>query len=405
MMKAVILAAGKSTRFWPLNSRHKGLFKLMEKPLILYTIENLKKARIKEIIIVQSSKKDIQKKLKNYKFPNLKIKYVVQEKPSGTGDALRKAENYLSEKFLVLNGDDYYSTQDIKKCFRNTPCILLEEVDNPENFGQVLVQKNKVQKLIEKPKRRISKLVNTGLYVLPKSIFASQIEKSKRGEYELTDLVKKLIEKEKLYFKIAERWIPVSYPWDLLNINEFFLSKIKRKISGLVEDKVRLKGRVIVGKQTVIKSGTYIEGPVYIGENCQIGPNCYIRKFTSISSNCHIGQAVEIKNSIIGKNSKVAHLSYLGDSIIGENCNLGAGTIAANLRFDSATVRVRVKRKLIDTKRKKLGCILGNNVKTGIHVSLMPGVLVGPGSQVGPHSFLSKNLKDNCIYRPDFGKK
>jgi bifunctional UDP-N-acetylglucosamine pyrophosphorylase/glucosamine-1-phosphate N-acetyltransferase len=404
-MKAVILAAGKSSRFWPLNTQHKGLFKLMGKPLIFYTIENLKKAKIKELIVVQSPKRDIQKTFEKYKFQNLKIKYVVQEKPLGTGDALKKAEKYLSDKFLVLNGDDFYSVGDIKKCLSKPFCILLKRVQNPENFGQVLVKGNEVKKLVEKPKREVSNLVNTGLYVLPKKIFNFKIKKSERGEYELTDFIKQLIKKEKLYFEISKDWIPVSYPWDLLNVNEYFLSKIRKKILGFIEKKTTIKEKVIIGKNTIIKSGTYIEGPVYIGENCQIGPNCYIRKFTCVGSGCQIGQAVEIKNSIIGDNSQILHLSYIGDSIIGENCNLGAGTIAANLRLDSKTIKVQVKGKFIDTKRKKLGCVLGNDVKTGIHVSLMPGVLVGSGVQIGPHSILFENVKENFAYWTKFKNK
>ena len=247
--------------------------------------------------------------------------------------------------------------------------------------------------MVEKPKKEVSKLVNTGLYLLDKSIFDFKIKKSKRGEYELTDFIKELIKRKKLDFKIAKDWIPISHPWDLFNINEFLLNKIKRKILGKVEKSVNLKGKIIVGEGTIIKSGTYIEGPVYIGKNCQIGPNCFVRKFTSIGDNCHIGQAVEIKNSIIGDNSKISHLSYLGDSIVGENCNLGAGTIFANLRFDEKIVKVKTQGKIIDTGRKKLGAILGDNVKTGINVSLMPGVLVSPNSKIFSGSVLFKNFE------------
>ena len=391
-MKAVILAAGQSKRFWPLNLKHKGLFKIMGRPLIFYTIENLRRAAVKEIIIVQGPKKEIEREFKSYKFKNI-IKYVVQEKPLGTGDALKRAKNFLKDKFLVLNGDDYYSQRDIKKCRNKKFCILLKSVPDPQNFGQVIVAKNKVKKLVEKPKKEVSSLVNIGLYFLDKSIFNFQIKKSKRGEYELVDFLKELIKKNKLDFETAEDWIPISYPWDLFNLNEFLLSKIERKILGKIEKGAVLKGKIIIGERTIIKSGTYIEGPVYIGRNCQIGPNCYLRKFTSIGDNCRIGQAVEIKNSIIGDSSKIGHLSYVGDSIIGENCNLGAGTIFANLRFDEKSIKVKTQGETIDSKRKKLGAILGENVKTGINVSLMPGVLVSPNSQILPGTVLFKNFE------------
>lgn len=391
--QAVILAAGQSKRFWPLNLQHKGLFKIMGRPLIFYTIENLKKAGIKKIIIVQNSKKDIEKTLQFYNLKNSKLKYIIQKKPLGTGDAIKRTKNFVGDKFLVLNGDDFYSARDIKKCLKKKLCILLKKVQNPQNFGQVLVQKNKVKKIVEKPKKEISQLVNTGLYLLDKSIFDFKVKKSKRGEYELVDFLEDLIKKDKLEFEISEDWIPISYAWDLLNVNEFLLSKTKKEILGKIEKNTILNGKVIIEKGTVIKSGTYIEGPVYIGKNCQIGPNCYIRKFTSIGSNCVIGQAVEIKNSIVGDDSKISHLSYLRDSVIGQNCNLGAATISANLRFDGRAIKVNLQGKLINTKRKKFGCILGDNVKTGVNVSLIPGILVAPDSQILPDTILFKNFE------------
>ncbi len=396
-MKAVILAAGKSSRFWPLNRQHKGLFKIMGRPLIWYTIESLRKSGIKEIIIVQGSKRDIERELKTCPAPNsfwYGVRYVIQKKPLGTGDAILKAQKFVEDKFLVLCGDDFYSQRDITKCTKGKLCMLIKSVRKPAMFGQVIIKGKKVKKIVEKPKKKVSELVNTGLYFLDKSIFDFKIKKSKRGEYELTDFVKELIKKEKLYFEIARDWIPIPYSWDLFNVSEYLLNKMKRKIFGKVEKCTILKGKIIVGKKTIIKTGTYIEGPVYIGDNCQVGSNCYIRKHTSIGNNCSIGQAVEIKNSIIGDNSRVSHLSYLGDSIIGPNCNLGAGTIAANLRFDSKIVKSKVQGKLIDTGRKKLGCILGDNVKTGVGVFLMPGVLVGPGCEITPGFVAFKNKKN-----------
>jgi bifunctional UDP-N-acetylglucosamine pyrophosphorylase/glucosamine-1-phosphate N-acetyltransferase len=367
-MKAVILAAGQSKRFWPLNRQHKGLFKIMGRPLIFYTIENLKKAGIKELIIIQGPEKDIEKTLQLYNFTNLQIRYVIQEKPLGTGDALKKVKIFIKDKFLVLNGDDFYSARDIKKCLKKKFCILLKTVQDPQNFGQVVVKKDKVQELVEKPKKEVSKLVNTGLYLLDKSIFNFKIEKSKRGEYELVDFLKELIKKEKLNFEIAENWIPISYPWDLFNLNEFLLSKIKRKILGKVEKGAILKGKIIIDEGAIIKGGTYIEGPVYIGKNCQIGPNCFIRKFTSIGDNCYIGQAVEIKNSIIGDNSKISRLNYLENSIIDKNCNLGKSTVS-------------------------LGCILGENVKTGKDVLIALGVLIGFNRKIKSNSLISQDIK------------
>jgi bifunctional UDP-N-acetylglucosamine pyrophosphorylase/glucosamine-1-phosphate N-acetyltransferase len=275
---------------------------------------------------------------------------------------------------------------------------LVKEIKNPLAFGVIVPQKNCVKDIAEKSKKPPSNLVNAGGYFIPKTILKEKIEKSLRGEYEITDYVRKLAKKTKVYFFKAKDWVPLSFAWGLLDINEHLLKNIKTKIIGKVEKNCQIKPPIIIEKGTIIKSGAYIQGPVYIGKNCQIGPNCYIRPFTSIEDNCVIGQAVEIKNSIISQGSRICHLSYAGDSVIGENCNLSAGTILANLRFDGKNVHSIVKGKLVDTQRKKFGAVLGNNVKTGINVSIMPGVLIGSNSVIGPHSLVKENVKDNQIF-------
>ena len=397
-IQAVILAAGESSRFWPLNQKHKSLFKIMGKPLIYYALKNLKRAGIEEIIVVQGIKKDIEKEIKNYYFSNLKIKYVIQKFPRGTGDALKSAENCLKEKVLVLNGDDYYSLEDIKKCLTKFPSILVKKVEQPFLFGTILPEKNFVKKIVERSDHPPSNLVNAGCYFIPRSILKEKIKKSSRGEYEIIDYINVLTQKTKVFFFQAKNWFPLNYPWELLDINEYLLKNLRSNINGKIEKGCYVKPPIIIEKNTILKSNTYIEGPIYIGKNCQIGPNCYIRPFTAIEDNCVIGQGVEIKNSIIGVNSKISHFGYLGDSIIGENCNIGAGAIFANLRLDDKNIYLIVKEKRIDTQRKKLGAILGNNVKIGINSSIMPGVLIGKNSIVGPHSFVKENIRENQIF-------
>jgi len=148
-----------------------------------------------------------------------------------------------------------------------------------------------------------------------------------------------------------------------------------------------------VGKGTVILPGVYIEGKVIIGKNCKIGPNCYIRGNTYIDNNCHIGQAVEIKNSIIMNKVSIGHLSYIGDSIICSNTNLGAGTITANLRHDGKNHRSMVNNQLIDTKRRKAGTIIGDNVHTGIHCSIYPGRKIWPNVCTAPGAIIKHDEK------------
>jgi bifunctional UDP-N-acetylglucosamine pyrophosphorylase/glucosamine-1-phosphate N-acetyltransferase len=183
-----------------------------------------------------------------------------------------------------------------------------------------------------------------------------------------------------LHYQVLKSWLDLSYPWDLLRANESMLAGLESQNLGTVEENVVLKGAVAIGKDTVIKSGSYIEGPVIIGEGCAIGPNCYIRASTAIADGCHIGAAVEVKNSIIMRGSKIPHFNYVGDSVIGEKCNLGAGTKIANLRLDKADIHIAG----IDTHRRKLGAIMGDNVETGINASINVGSIIGDKAFIGP---------------------
>ena len=126
-------------------------------------------------------------------------------------------------------------------------------------------------------------------------------------------------------------------------------------------------------------------GTVVIGAGCKIGPNCYLRGSTAIGDGCHIGQAVEIKNSLIGHGSSVGHLSYVGDSVIGEKVNFGAGTITSNLRHDGGNHRSLVAGELVDTGRRKFGTVVGDDVHTGIHTAIYPGRKLGPGTTTLPN--------------------
>ncbi|MFQ6105775.1 MAG: glucose-1-phosphate thymidylyltransferase, partial [Candidatus Hydrothermarchaeaceae archaeon] len=119
--------------------------------------------------------------------------------------------------------------------------------------------------------------------------------------------------------------------------------------------------------------------------------------FTSIGNNCKVGNAVEIKNSIVMDGTKIPHLSYVGDSIIGRNCNLGAGTLVGNLRLDNRNVAMRIKGRMMDTGRRKMGCVIGDNVKTGISVMINAGRKIGSNSLVGPGVIVYRDIPSNSF--------
>ncbi len=185
----------------------------------------------------------------------------------------------------------------------------------------------------------------------------------------------------------------ISYSWDLLKLNEDVLEALpESEILGTVSPLSEVDGNLHLGEGSRILPGVVIEGNVVIGENCKIGPNAYIRGNTTIGDNCHIGNAVEIKNSVIYPNSNVAHLSYIGDSIIGCHVNIGAGTIISNYRHDTRKHHSLINGELIDTGRDKLGAIIGDGVRTGINTSIYPGRKIGKGRTTMPGSIVTTDM-------------
>ena len=183
------------------------------------------------------------------------------------------------------------------------------------------------------------------------------------------------------------------YPWDILVLNERLVAKLETpEIAGEVSPAAHVEGVIRVGAGSRILPGVFIEGNVVIGENCKIGPNCYIRGNTVIGDNCHIGQAVEIKNSVIGFKTAVGHLSYVGDSVLGDHVNFGAGTIIGNLRHDGKNHRSLVNGTLVDTGRRKFGAIVGDDVHTGIHTAIYPGRKLAPGTSTRPGDVVQLDL-------------
>lgn len=203
----------------------------------------------------------------------------------------------------------------------------------------------------------------------------------------------------------------ITYPWDVLHVNELVLqNRTSYRLSGEVipsgpvmdaitlnngsriSSGVHIEGTLILESGCRILPGVYIEGTVVIGKNCKIGPNCYLRGNTSIGDNCHIGQAVEVKNSIVMSQSNIGHLSYCGDSIIGEGVNFGAGTITSNYRHDGLNHKSIVEGRLMDTGRRKLGTVMGDHVHTGIHTSIYPGRKLWPNICTLPGAVVSKDV-------------
>jgi NDP-sugar pyrophosphorylase family protein len=188
-------------------------------------------------------------------------------------------------------------------------------------------------------------------------------------------------------------WTAIKYPWHILDATGFFLDKSRSRISSgaFISPWATVEGKVIIEAGAKILENAVIRGPVYIGKNTVIGNNCLVRQYSHIGDNCTIGFGTEIKSSYMGHDCRT-HMNYIGDSVIGDNCSLGAGTITANWRLDEKNVRVKIGTDLIDTGRNKFGAVIGNNCRTGIHVSIMPGIKIGPNISIEPGTIVKRNI-------------
>ena len=422
-MKAVILAAGLGTRMRPLTfTKPKFLLPIAGKPALDHALLLLKNANINEIgMVVGYGKEQIMERYGDGSGLGVKIEYITQQELVGTANAVAVAKDFVAgERFLMINGDTLVDQESLNLLIKryeeksSDPAfggiIATIEVEEPEQFGIVFLEGDRVTEIVEKPKEIESKLANAGVYIFDPMIFDAieKTEKSERGEYELTTSIQILIDAGKnIYASPLEMWADVGMPWDLLVANEYFMKGQKGAIHGKVEVGAYIEDTVYVGEGSIIRSGSYIQGPTHIGKNCDIGPNCFIRPSTCIGNNVRIGNAVEVKNSIIMDHTHIGHLSYVGDSVIGSNCNLGASTTIANLRLDEKPIKMEVGGKVISSGRRKLGTIIADNVKTGINCSINVGVKIGPNSAIGPGTIVYRDVPPNTMVftRPTLEKK
>jgi UDP-N-acetylglucosamine diphosphorylase / glucose-1-phosphate thymidylyltransferase / UDP-N-acetylgalactosamine diphosphorylase / glucosamine-1-phosphate N-acetyltransferase / galactosamine-1-phosphate N-acetyltransferase len=399
-MKAVIMAAGKSTRTWPLTlTRPKPLLPVLNKTILEHQMEALAES-VDGFVLVVGYRHEMIRERFGDSWRGKSIEYVEQTEQRGTGHAILQCAPCLTEPFLAMNGDDIYCGRDLARLAAADQAALAMEVDDPRLYGIYEVdEENRVIRLVEKPKEVFSNLANIGAYKFTPEVFAvlENTPLSERGEIEITSAIQRLAETSEFRVVRAEgHWLPIGYPWHLIDAAAWlFDNRFEPEILGEVHPQAVIEGPVHIGKGTVIRPGAVIEGPVCIGEDCRIGPNCWIRPYSTLGNGCKVGQASEIKNSILMNGAAAPHQNYVGDSILGENTNLGCGTVTANFRHDGRTHGSVVKGALVDTGRRKLGAIIGDDVHTGILTAIYPGRKLWPHTFTRPNEIVDRDIIGN----------
>ncbi|NPA96540.1 MAG: NTP transferase domain-containing protein [Crenarchaeota archaeon] len=413
----MVLAAGKGERLKPFTeTRPKPLIPILDRPLISYPLELLKRINVSHSIIVVSYMKDLLidrvKAICNEL--DMSCEFVEQGKELGTAHAVERAlEKASGEDLIVVYGDIYVDPDAVAHSLvraveRREPFIMCVRVDDVSRYGAVRLQGSIAVSIEEKPPSKAPGVAYAGVMLIPKDLhgLVSEIKASPRGEYELTDLVSMAYRCGRGFRAIEvgdEVWHDVGYPWSIIEVHKKLLSKIDKKVvRGSVDQHVVIKGPVIVEEGAEVRGFTYIMGPAYIGRDVVVGPSAFVRPYSVIMHGSHIGFSVEIKESVVMEHAHAAHLTYIGDSVVGENVNLGAGTLLANLRFDEKNVKVTIKGKRIDSGRRKLGALIGGFVKTGVNVSIVPGVKIGSYAIIYPGVTVYRDVPSRAVVKDTY---
>jgi bifunctional UDP-N-acetylglucosamine pyrophosphorylase/glucosamine-1-phosphate N-acetyltransferase len=377
------------------------------RPVLEHVVSAIRSSGIRTLVLVTGYEDELIKKhLGDGTKWGVKISYVRQPEISGTASAVLVARKEVKDRdFLVVYGDVVVNKSAVRRVLDTykekgcNPTVGLVPVSSPESYGMAKTSGDWLAEIIEKPgpSASPSSLANTGIYVLNAVIFdyLEATPRSGRGEFEITDAISSLARsgQKVAWASIApSEWQDIGRPWDVVSANANLLARTRRSLSGTVEKGAVIKGRVTIEKGATVRTGTVIEGPAWIGERASVGPFAHIRPSTSIGKEAIVGNFCEIKNSIIMAGAHIRHLSYVGDSIIGERCNLGAGTIVANVKLNDKTVRMKIRGKLEDSGLRKLGVITGDDVKTGINSSIMPGIRIASGRIVPAGSVISEDI-------------
>jgi len=432
-LNVVILAAGKGSRMF--SEKPKVLHELAGCSLVEHVIATAKNLNPENITLVVGHQAD---ELKSH-FADEEYNFVLQKEQKGTAHALQQALPFLNEEAnaIVLYGDvPLTKTSSLEQLISlindSTMAVLTSDVKEPEGLGRIIRNaEGDIECIVEEKdadqNQKIVREINTGIMAFPVKKLKQWLPKIKnnnaQNEFYLTDIVSLALEDkcqvktsfcteeyeaygvnnmlqlamlERIYqneraSQLMLKGVKICDPsrFDVRGDVDIS-SDVEIDINVILEGKVKIEKNVKIGANCILKNCTILQGShifpntiiedAYIGESCNIGPFARIRPGTELKDRAKIGNFVETKKSIIGQGSKVNHLSYVGDSELGEDVNIGAGTITCN--YDGVN---------------KFKTTIGNNVFIGSNSALVAPVVIGNGATVGAGSTITKDVKANQL--------
>lgn len=433
-LKVIILAAGEGKRMK--SKLPKVLHKVQGRTMVDHVIDAAERAGAGDIcVVVGHGAQEVKEALKDRN-----VKFALQEKQLGTGHAVMQAGDFIEEgaDILVLYGDTPLITPetigkllDFHEKEGNSISIISAMVDDPAGYGHIIRnEKGEFLKNVEHKdasnEEKLVKEINTGIYCFTGEALKKGLSLIKndnaQGEYYLPDTLEIILkEGGRVNAMIAEdagEFAGVNSRMQLAEAESYMRKKINRfhmenGVTMIDPERTYIEAGVKIGCDTVLLPGVVLEGNTVIGEDCVVGPDsrltnvklgnnvkfqystaidssvddnttvgpyAYIRPDCSIGKNVKIGDFVEVKNSTVGDGTKVSHLTYIGDSDVGERINFGCGTVTVN--YDG---------------HKKFRTVIGDDVFIGCNTNLVAPVKVGKGSYIAAGSTITDDIPENCL--------
>lgn len=441
-IKAVILAAGKGTRMK--SELPKVLHKIQGLSLLERVInQTLDVQNLEEAVVVTGHKYELVDELISKIYSSGTVSTVLQSNQLGTGHAVSMAVDKLRNfdgNILILCGDTPLLTTETLDSLvsfhegqKSDLTVLSAIFDNPANYGRIVKENGKLQKIVEEKdataEQKLIKEVNTGVYcinwqkILP--VFSSLKSNNSQNEYYLTDMVEWAVAQgfntNACILEDNAQSFGINSKEHLMQATQILNNRTIKKLldegvsiyspettfispettigaDTVIYPNVYIEGANSIGTNNIIGPNTFIEGNVTTGENVKIiqskvvnasiasnssvGPFAHIRDNVQVGEKVRIGNFVEIKKSTIASNTNVAHLSYIGDAELGENVNIGAGTITAN--YNALT-------------KQKSKTVLKNGVKTGSNSVIVAPVEIGENATIAAGSVITKDVPENSL--------
>ena len=397
-MNTFLLLAGRSTRFWPLAE--KTLFPVCGKTLLEHQVDRLRKAGCDHIILVGGAHnlQDAQSI-----FPDLPMVEQKDLELGMRGAVLSILQSYGSDPLMIVSGNDVIEPGAYKELMdsEGDGALLAYKVDQYFPGGYLSVDNDRITGIVEKPGEgnEPSDLVNIVAHVHrnPKALLEAlgDVDTSTDDGYEQA-LAKLFTSHTYNAVSYSGTWQAVKYPWHLIDLCDVLLGEITEQqidASAEIHPSAEIVGNVIIEAGAKVMHNAVVRGPAYIGKNAVVANNALVRN-SSIGEDCVVGYNTEIKASVLQAHVWT-HMNYIGESVIGSNVSFGAGTVTGNLRLDEEEVTSVVKNEKIGTGRTKFGCVIGNDVRIGTHVSTNPGVKIGAGSFISSKTLVSEDIADD----------